>query len=158
MLYRILNNLVEVPLHQDIQINTTRTRGSCAHNIRQISTRVDAYKYSFLPRTLGTCYHQSYEASQQLSRSGITYLPSVCLDSSATCEQDQLLLTVNRDILIVHAWWFSAVHPPCTGVSTLVEEFTPYREEEEEQDVNLRIPSIIILFFMSHFFLRNLSL
>jgi hypothetical protein len=89
----MLNNLVEVPLHQYIQINTTRTRGSCAHDIRQISTRVDAYKYSFLPRTLGTCYHQSYEASQQLSRSGITYLPSVCLNSSATCEQDQLLLT-----------------------------------------------------------------
>jgi hypothetical protein len=22
--------------------------------------------------------------------------------------------------------------PPCTGVSTLVEEFTPYREEEED--------------------------
>jgi hypothetical protein len=22
--------------------------------------------------------------------------------------------------------------PPCAGVSTLVEEFTPYREEEEE--------------------------
>jgi hypothetical protein len=28
MLYTILNNLVEVPLHQYIQINTTRTRGS----------------------------------------------------------------------------------------------------------------------------------
>jgi hypothetical protein len=54
MLYRILNNLVEVPLHQYIQVNTTRTRGSCAHNIRQISTRVDAYKYSFLPRTIVT--------------------------------------------------------------------------------------------------------
>ena len=53
MLYRILNNLVEVPLHQYIQINTTRTRGSCAHNIRQISTK-DAYKYSFLPRTIVT--------------------------------------------------------------------------------------------------------
>jgi hypothetical protein len=52
MLYRILNNLVEVPLHQYIQINTTRTRGSCAHSIRQISTRVEAYKYSFLPRTI----------------------------------------------------------------------------------------------------------
>jgi hypothetical protein len=23
--------------------------------------------------------------------------------------------------------------PPCTGVSTLVEEFIPYREEEEDQ-------------------------
>jgi hypothetical protein len=54
MLYGILNNLVEVPLHQYIQINTTRTRGSCAHSIRQISTRVDAYKYSFLPRTIVT--------------------------------------------------------------------------------------------------------
>jgi hypothetical protein len=54
LLYRILNNLVEVPLHQYIQINTTWTRGSCAHNIRQISTRVDAYKYSFLPRTIVT--------------------------------------------------------------------------------------------------------
>jgi hypothetical protein len=44
MLYRILNNLVEVPLHQYIQIKTTRTRGSCAHSIWQISTRVDAFR------------------------------------------------------------------------------------------------------------------
>ena len=50
---------------------------------------------------VGTISHFS-STSQQLSRSGITYLPSVCLDSSATCEQDQLLLTVNRVNLIVH--------------------------------------------------------
>jgi hypothetical protein len=39
-----------------------------------------------------------------------------------------------------HIWYIvyiqaeSAVHPPCAGVSTLIEEFTPYREEEEEEE------------------------
>jgi hypothetical protein len=65
MLYRILNNLVEVPLHQYIQINTIRTRGFCAHNILQISTRVDAYKYSFLPRTIVTWNFLSPELRSQ---------------------------------------------------------------------------------------------
>ena len=87
------------------------------------------------PSYFGTFYHQSCDASQQVSRSGITYVPSVCMDSSATCEQDQLLLTVNRDILIVHTLMiFCCSPPPCAGVSTLVDEFTPYREEEKEEE------------------------
>ena len=54
MFYKITNNLVEVPLHNYIQTSNSRTRSSVANNIRQISTRVDTYKYSFLPRTIIT--------------------------------------------------------------------------------------------------------
>ena len=50
MFYKITNNLVEVPLHYYIQTSNTRT--SSTANIRHISTRVDAYKYLFLPRTI----------------------------------------------------------------------------------------------------------
>jgi hypothetical protein len=83
MLYRILNNLVEVSLHQYIQINTTRTRGSCALNIRQISTRVDAYKYSFLPRTIVTCelFYECWNSSAWWvnSRKSPEYVQLKCL-------------------------------------------------------------------------------
>ena len=52
MFYKIVNNIVEVPVHHPLIYNTSRTRGSTTNNIRQISTRVDAYKYSFLPATI----------------------------------------------------------------------------------------------------------
>ena len=52
MLYKITNYLVEVPVHHLIHYTTNRTRGSSANNIRQISTRIDVYKFSFLPATI----------------------------------------------------------------------------------------------------------
>ena len=52
MFYKIINNIVEVPIHHLLIYTSSRTRGSTANNIRQISTRVDAYKYSFLPATI----------------------------------------------------------------------------------------------------------
>jgi hypothetical protein len=215
MLYRILINLVEVPLHQYIQINTTRTRGSCVpirdrpfnlkggvmfffrtsreleylcflsreawiffpeFNIRlydknsesyyfffpppkseyffqqhweseyqvkwsfpcihQISTRVDAYKYSFLPRTIVSWNFLPPELRSQPTvesfRHHIQKIPSLCLDSSETCEQYQLLLTVNRDILIVHTLAIFCCSPTMRwSFNRLVDEFTPYREEED---------------------------
>ncbi|KAK3087936.1 hypothetical protein FSP39_012625 [Pinctada imbricata] len=54
MFYKIMNNLVEIPLHHYIHVSNTRTRSAVANNIRHISTRVDVYKYSFLPRTIIT--------------------------------------------------------------------------------------------------------
>ena len=52
VLYKITNYLVEVPVHHLIQYTTSSTRGSSANNIRQITTRIDVYKYSFLPSTI----------------------------------------------------------------------------------------------------------
>ena len=52
MFYKIINNVVEVPVHHLLQVQNTRTRGSAANNIRQIYTRVDCYKYSFIPATI----------------------------------------------------------------------------------------------------------
>ncbi|KAK3094514.1 hypothetical protein FSP39_002723, partial [Pinctada imbricata] len=52
MLYKITHHIVEVPVHHLIHLSNTRTRGSSANNIRHISTRVDVYKYSFLPATI----------------------------------------------------------------------------------------------------------
>lgn len=46
------SHIVEVPVLHLLHTNTSRTRGSTANNIRQISTRIDVYKYSFLPATI----------------------------------------------------------------------------------------------------------
>ena len=52
MLYKIIHYEVEIPIHGLIVTNTRVTRGTQANNIRQISTRVDVYKFSFLPSTI----------------------------------------------------------------------------------------------------------
>ena len=52
MLYKIINNIVEVPIQHLLQTQNTKTRGSSANNIRQIRTRLDIYKYSFVPATI----------------------------------------------------------------------------------------------------------
>jgi hypothetical protein len=52
MFYKITNYLVEIPVHHLIQYTTSSTRGPSAKNIRQIYTRIDIYKYSFLPSTI----------------------------------------------------------------------------------------------------------
>ena len=49
MLYKIIHHEVEIPIHHLLVTNTRVTRGTQANNIRQISTRVDVYKYSFVP-------------------------------------------------------------------------------------------------------------
>jgi hypothetical protein len=50
--YKITNYLVEIPVHHLIQYTTSNTRGSSAKNIRQITTRTDIYKWSYLPSTI----------------------------------------------------------------------------------------------------------
>ena len=52
MLYKIIHHEVEIPIHHLLVTNTRVTRGTQANNIRQISTRVDVYKYSFVPSTI----------------------------------------------------------------------------------------------------------
>ena len=50
--YHALQDEVEIPLHNLLVNNTRVTRGTQANNIRQISTRVDVSKVSFLPSTI----------------------------------------------------------------------------------------------------------
>jgi hypothetical protein len=51
---------------------------------------------------------------------------------SSSCEQYQLLVTVNRDILIVHTLAIFCCSPTMRwSFNRLVDEFTPYREEED---------------------------
>jgi hypothetical protein len=104
MLYRILNNLVEVPLHQCIPINTTSTRGSCAHNIRQISTRVDAYKYSFLSRTIVSWNFLPPELRRQPTGESFRHhIRTISMHG---------LVSNSRDILIVHTLMIFCCSPP----------------------------------------------
>ncbi|CAG2232231.1 unnamed protein product [Mytilus edulis] len=52
MFYKIINHIVEVPVHHLLSHHDTRTRGSMSNNIRQIRTRLDCFKYSFIPATI----------------------------------------------------------------------------------------------------------
>lgn len=52
MFYKIYHHIVEVLVHHLLHVTNSRTRGSMANKIRQISSRVDAYKYSFIPATI----------------------------------------------------------------------------------------------------------
>ena len=52
MLYKIIHHEVEIPIHHLLVSNTRVTRGTQANNIRQISTRVDVYKFSFVPSAI----------------------------------------------------------------------------------------------------------
>ncbi|KAK3087597.1 hypothetical protein FSP39_008091 [Pinctada imbricata] len=52
MFYKIYHHIVEVPVHHLFHNTREGTRASTANNIRQISTRVDTYKYSFIPSTI----------------------------------------------------------------------------------------------------------
>lgn len=54
MFYKIYHHIVEVPVHHLLHITNSRTHGSMANKISQISTRVDVYKYSFIPATITT--------------------------------------------------------------------------------------------------------
>ena len=51
MLYKIIHQEVDIPFQHPLVTNTRVTRGTQANYIRQISTRVDAYKFSFVPST-----------------------------------------------------------------------------------------------------------
>ena len=48
MFYKIINHIVEVPVHHLLSHHNTRTRGSVSNNIRQIRTRLDC----FIPATI----------------------------------------------------------------------------------------------------------
>ena len=52
MLYKVINNLIAIPLPDYITPRTRSTRSSQQHRFTRLSSSSDTYKYSFFPRTL----------------------------------------------------------------------------------------------------------
>ena len=52
LLYKIMNGIVDIPTPPYVTQASARTRSSHTKKLRQISSRTDAYKYSFSPRTI----------------------------------------------------------------------------------------------------------
>ena len=52
LLYKIMNSMVDIPTSPYVTQASARTRSSHTMKLRQISSRTDAYKYSFFPRTI----------------------------------------------------------------------------------------------------------
>ena len=52
LLYKIMNGMVDIPTSPYVTQASARTRSSHTMKLRQISSRTDAYKYSFFPRTI----------------------------------------------------------------------------------------------------------
>ena len=55
LMYKIINNLVDIPSNTLLIPADGRTRGTTVYRV--IYTRIDAYKYSFFPRTILTWSH-----------------------------------------------------------------------------------------------------
>ena len=73
MLYKIIHQEVEIPIQHLLVTNTRVTRGTQANNIRQISTRVNVYKFSFVSSTIiwrGTDFHLKLALQRQWTASG----------------------------------------------------------------------------------------
>ena len=52
MLYKIINNTVDIPTTPYFTYNRSRTRANHIHKINHIGTKTDTFKYSFFPRTV----------------------------------------------------------------------------------------------------------
>ena len=52
LLFKIINDLVDIRADDYLTSSTGRTRQSHSKKYRQISTRTDSYKFSFFPRTI----------------------------------------------------------------------------------------------------------
>ena len=52
MLYIIINYLANIPVHHQLNVHDSSTRGSASNKFRQINTKLNCYKYSFLPATI----------------------------------------------------------------------------------------------------------
>ena len=55
LLYKIMNGMVDIPTSPYVTQASARTRSSHTMKLRQISSRTDACKYSFFPRTIPFC-------------------------------------------------------------------------------------------------------
>ena len=52
VIYKITNNLVNIPVYHRLKVHGNSTCGSAFHKFRQLSTKLNCYKYSFLSATI----------------------------------------------------------------------------------------------------------
>ena len=52
LLFKVIQDLVDIPAAAYLMPASTRTRANHTKKFRQISSRSDAYKFSFFPRTI----------------------------------------------------------------------------------------------------------
>ena len=52
MFHKIINNLANISEHHQLKVHDSSTRGSASHRFKQLSTKSNCYKYSFLPVTI----------------------------------------------------------------------------------------------------------
>ena len=52
LLYKVIQDLVDIPAAAYLTPASTRTRANHTKKLRQISSRSDAYKFNFFPRTI----------------------------------------------------------------------------------------------------------
>ena len=51
---KIINNLANIPVHHQLKEHDSSTRDSASNKFRQLNTKLNCYKYSFLPATIAS--------------------------------------------------------------------------------------------------------
>ena len=51
MFYKIINNFANIPVHHQLKVHDSCTRGSTSHKFRQLNTKLNGYRCLFLPAT-----------------------------------------------------------------------------------------------------------
>ena len=54
MFYENTNNLANIHVRHQLKVHDSSTCGSASHKFRQLNTKLNCYKYSFLPTTIGS--------------------------------------------------------------------------------------------------------
>ena len=64
MFYNIISNLANIPVHNQLIVHDSSTCGSTSHKFRQLNTKLNCNKYSFLPATIALWNTLPLEVSQ----------------------------------------------------------------------------------------------
>ena len=64
MSYEIINNLAIIPVHHQLKVYDSNTRGSASQKFRQLNKKLNCYKYSFLSATIASWYTLPLEVRQ----------------------------------------------------------------------------------------------
>ena len=72
MFHKIINNLANIFWHHQLEVCDSSTRGSVSHKFRQLSTKLNCYKYSFLPATIISCNTLPLDVRQLPSLEGVS--------------------------------------------------------------------------------------
>lgn len=86
MFNKIYHHIVEVPVHHLLHITNSRTHGSMANKISQISKRVDVYKYSFIQATIKARNNipATFRNLPSWTTLDTLYIPTACVRPSNT--------------------------------------------------------------------------